>query len=206
MSTSHQPAPPPQPDPDGFGRVLDRAFGHPSGVLGRLGGRLMARGNSATEHRVVDLAKLEPDETVLVVGPGPGVGLHAAARLAGRAIGVDPSPEMLALCHERCGDQAELREGSAAHTGEPGESVDVVLTVNNVMLWDDRAAGFAELFRVLRPGGRLLLSAHEKWLPVSRHVLADEAAEAGFADLQTWTWEPPGFTALAAQLRAVKPA
>lgn len=114
----------------------------------------MARGNSATEHRVVDLAKLEPDETVLVVGPGPGVGLHAAAQLAGRTIGVDPSPAMLALCHERCGDQVELREGSAAHTGEPGESVDVVLTVNNVMLWDDRAAGFAELFRVLRPGGR----------------------------------------------------
>lgn len=166
----------------------------------------MARGNAATEHRVVDLAKIEPDETALVIGPGPGVGLDAAARLAGRTIGVDPSPEMLALCHDRCGDRAELREGSAARTGEPGESVDVVLTVNNVMLWDDRAAGFAELFRVLRPGGRLLLSAHEKWLPVSRHVLADEAAAAGFADLQTWTWEPPGFAALAAQLRAVKPA
>lgn len=166
----------------------------------------MARGNAATEQRIVDLARIEPDETVLVVGPGPGVGLDAAARLAGRAIGVDPSPEMLGLCHERCGDRAELREGSAAHTGEPGGSVDVVLTVNNVMLWDDRAAGFAELLRVLRPGGRLLLSAHEKWLPVSRHVLADEAAEAGFADLQTWTWDPPGFAALAAQLRAVKPA
>lgn len=166
----------------------------------------MARGNAATEHRIVELAKIEPDETVLVVGPGPGVGLEAAARLAGRAVGVDPSPEMLTLCHERCGDRAELREGSAAHTGESGDAADVVLTVNNVMLWDDRAAGFAELFRVLRPGGRLLLSAHEKWLPVSRHVLADEAAAAGFVDLQTWTWEPPGFTALAAQLRAVKPA
>ncbi|MEV7094138.1 class I SAM-dependent methyltransferase [Amycolatopsis sp. NPDC051045] len=206
MSTPHQPAPPPPPETSGFARVLDRTFGHPSGALGRLGGWVMARGNAATEHRVVDLAKIEPDETVLVVGPGPGVGLEAAARLAGRAIGVDPSPEMLAFCHERCGDRAELREGSAAHTGEPGESVDVVLTVNNVMLWEDRAAGFAELFRVLRPGGRLLLSAHEKWLPVSRHVLADEAAAAGFADLQTWTWEPPGFAALAAQLRAVKPA
>ena len=86
MSTSHQPAPPPQPDPGGFARVLDRAFGHPSGALGRLGGWVMARGNAATEHRIVDLAKLEPDETVLVVGPGPGVGLDAAARLAGRAI------------------------------------------------------------------------------------------------------------------------
>jgi SAM-dependent methyltransferase len=205
MSTSHQPAPPPQPGLGTLERVFDRAFGHPSGALGRIGGWVMARGNAATEQRIVELAKIEPDETVLVVGPGPGVGLHAAARLAGRAIGVDPSPEMLALCHQRCGKLAELRRGSAEETGEPDESVEVVLTVNNVMLWDDRAAGFAELFRVLRPGGRLLLSAHERWLPVSRHVLADEAAAAGFTDLQTWTWEPPGFAALAAQLRARKP-
>src|SRR2546423_35721 len=136
MSTSHQPAPPPQPDPGGFGRVLDRAFGHPSGALGRLGGWVMARGNAATEQRIVDLAPIEPGETGLVVGPGPGLGLGAAARPAGRTIGVDPSTEMLALCHERCGDRAELREGSAANTGEPDGSVDVVLTVNNVMLWD----------------------------------------------------------------------
>jgi SAM-dependent methyltransferase len=206
MSTSHPPAPPPQPGHHGIERVFDRAFGHPAGALGRLGGWVMARGNAATEHRMVELARIEPDETVLVIGPGPGVGLHAAALLAGRAVGVDPSPDMLALSHQRCGKLAELRRGSAEETGEADESVDVVLSVNNVMLWDDRDAGFAELFRVLRPGGRLLLSAHEKWLPVSRHVLADEAAAAGFADLQTWTWDPPGFTALAAQLRAVKPA
>jgi arsenite methyltransferase len=186
--------------------MLDRTFGHPRGLLGRFGGLAMARGNSATEHRVVELASLKPDETALVIGPGPGVGLQETARHAGRTIGVDPSPEMLALSHRRCGDTVELRHGTAESTGEPDESVDVVLSVNNVQLWDDRAAGFAELLRVLRPGGRLLLSSHEKWLPVSRHELADEAAAAGFTDLQTWTWEPPGFGAtLAAQLRAIKP-
>ena len=197
MNTAH----PPQP----LDRAIDRTFGHPSGILGRIGGWLMARGNAATEQRIVELAVLEPAEEVLVVGPGPGVGLEAAARLARRTIGVDPSAEMLALCHERCGGAAELRRGTAEETGEPDEAVDVVLSVNNVMLWDDRAAGFAELYRVLRPGGRMLLSAHEKWLPVSRHVLADEAAAAGFTDLQTWTWQPPGFAPLAAQLRARKP-
>ncbi|MFF0145005.1 methyltransferase family protein [Amycolatopsis sulphurea] len=187
------------------GATLDRAFGHPSGLLGRIGGRLMAFANAATEQRIVDLAQLEPDETVLVTGPGPGLGLDAASRLAGEVIGVEPSAEMRELCRARCGDRVELRAGTAAHTGSADASVDVVLTVNNVQLWDDRPAAFAELFRVLRPGGRLLLSAHEKLLQVTRHELADEAAEAGFTDLQTWTWEPPGFTALAAQLRARKP-
>ncbi|WP_033290547.1 class I SAM-dependent methyltransferase [Amycolatopsis jejuensis] len=201
MSTPHSPA----PGPGALDAALDRAFGHPSGLLGRLGGKLMSWSNAATEHRVVDLARLEPDETVVVVGPGPGVGLDAAGKLAGEVIGVEPSPEMRRLCVERSGDRVEVRAGHAARTGCADESVDVVLSVNNVQLWDDRAAGFAELYRVVRPGGRLLVSAHEKWLPVTRHELADEAAAAGFADLQTWTWDPPGFAGLAAQLRAVKP-
>lgn len=202
MTTSPSPSP---PGPGVLDAALDRAFGHPSGLLGRLGGKLMAVSNAATEHRVVDLARLEPDETVLVIGPGPGIGLDAASKLAGEVIGVEPSPQMRDLCTDRCGDRAEVRAGSAARTGCADASADVVLTVNNVQLWEDRPAGFAELFRVLRPGGRLLLSAHEKWLPVTRHELADEAAAAGFTDLQTWTWDPPGFAALAAQLRAVKP-
>jgi arsenite methyltransferase len=89
--------------------------------------------------------------------------------------------------------------------GRETASIDVVLSVNTVQLWEDRVAGFAELHRVLRPGGRLLLSAPDKWLPVPRHALASEVEKAGFTDLQTWVWEPPGFfSPLAAQLRALR--
>ncbi|HKS47795.1 MAG TPA: methyltransferase domain-containing protein [Amycolatopsis sp.] len=94
--------------------------------------------------------------------------------------------------------------GSPEHTGLDDASVDVVLSVNDVRNWADRRAAFAELFRVLRPGGRLVLSALERRLPVSRHELADEAGAAGFTDLQTWVWEPPGPGGLAAQLRALR--
>ncbi|TNC24408.1 class I SAM-dependent methyltransferase [Amycolatopsis alkalitolerans] len=184
-----------------YTQVLDRAFGHPRGLLGRIGGAVMACGNAATERHVVSVARLTPGETVLVIGPGPGVGLRAAAGEGRTIIGVDPSEGMLALSRGRC-PEAELRLGTAERTGQPDESVDVVLSVNNVQLWEDRDAAFAELRRVLRPGGRLVLSAHERWLPVPRHVLAGEVTAAGFTDLQTWTWEPPGFGAMAAQLRA----
>lgn len=194
-----------------IGQILDRAFGHPRGLLGRVGGMVMAYGNGATERHVVDVARLTPEETVLVVGPGPGVGLRLAGERTRTAVGVDPSPEMLALAQTRCAAEiaagrVRLTRGSAERTGLAAASVDVVLSVNNVQLWDDRAAGFAELLRVLRPGGRLVLSAHEKWLPVPRHALAAELTAAGFTDLQTWVWQPPGVTApLAAQLRARRP-
>jgi arsenite methyltransferase len=95
---------------------------------------------------------------------------------------------------------------TAEHLERDSESVDVVLSVNHVQLWRDRTAGFTELYRVLRPGGRLVLSAYEKWLPVPRHELAAEVEAAGFTDLQTWLWEPPGLGAApAAQLRARRP-
>ncbi|MCX4625579.1 hypothetical protein [Streptomyces sp. NBC_01443] len=60
-------------------RLLTRGFGRPSGLLGLLGGRLMAHGNAATELHVVALAAPAEQDVVLVVGPGPGVGLRAAA-------------------------------------------------------------------------------------------------------------------------------
>lgn len=192
-------------------RLLDRTFGHPRGLLGRWGGALMARGNATTERHVVQVAAPQPGETVLIVGAGPGLGLAAAAERAALAVGVDPSAEMLELCGRRCAPavaqgRVRLHRGTAEDTGQADASVDVVLSVNNLMLWDDRAAGLAELSRVLRPGGRLVVSAHEKWLPVSRHDLADEVAAAGFTDMQTWVWDPPGRIATrAAQLHAVVP-
>lgn len=168
----------------------------------------MARGNAATERHVVSIAAPTADETVLVVGPGPGVGLAAAAERARTVIGVDPSQDMLELSARRCAGAVDdgvvvLRHATAARTGAGDESVDVVLGVNNLHLWDDRAAAWSELHRVLRPGGRMVLSAHEKWLPVTRHELAAEVEAAGFTDVQTWTWQPPGpLAGLAVQLRA----
>ncbi|MPY77844.1 MAG: methyltransferase domain-containing protein [Actinophytocola sp.] len=192
--------------------ILDRAFGHPSGRLGRIGGALMARGNAATERHIVDVAALTATDIVLVLGPGPGVGLRAAAKRARHTTGVDPSEDMLRACVDRCHDlvhagKVGVRNGSAEATGANDDAFDVVLSVNNIQLWDDLTAGLAEVHRVLRPGGRFVLSSHDKWLPVPRQALVTEVGAAGLTDVQSWTWQPPGRLAtLAFQLRAAKPA
>lgn len=196
-----------------FGSWLaDQGFGNPSGLLGRLGGRLMARANAATERHVVGLAELAEEDVVLMVGPGPGVGLQAAAQRAARVIGLDPSEVMLEACRRRCATalehgQVQLVRASAAQTGLPDCSVDVAVAVNNVQIWPDWQAGCAELARVLRPGGRLWFSAHRTWLPGGPAALAETVAAAGFTDIRTWDWEPPGRGATtAAQLRATAPS
>lgn len=188
--------------------LAEAGFGRPRGLLGQLGGRLMARGNAATEQHVVRLAELQEHEVVLVVGPGPGVGLRDAAQYSAHVVGIDPSPVMLDASRRRCTvliEQGRVRlvQASTEQTRQPDCSVDVVISVNNVQLWPDQQAGCTELARVMRPGGRLLLSAHHKWLSGGPEELADTVAASGFTDISTWTWQPPGHMATtAAQLQA----
>ena len=176
-------------------RILDPAFGHPRGFLGQIGGRLMARGNAEQEQWAVDSAQLHPGERVLVIGHGPGVGLALAAAAVGatgRVDGIDPSATMRRMAGEKCAPHirqgtVEVRNGTADATGSQAGDIDVAISVNNVMLWNLRE-GFAEIERVLRPGGRLVVTVH-------RHVLGRDPEELRSAA------EATGFDALSLNLR-----
>src|SRR5918997_4246667 len=171
-------------------RLLDAGFGHPRGLTGRVGGVLMAYGNSEQERWAVEQAHLAPGQRVLVVGHGPGLGLWLAAAAVspgGLVVGVDPSSVMRQMATVRCAPAVtagvvQVREGTAEDTGCADASVDAVISVNNVMLWD-RSAGFDELVRVLRPGGRMVVTVHRPVLDVAPETLAQEASEAGLADV-----------------------
>jgi tRNA A58 N-methylase Trm61 len=71
-------------------------FGRPHGVLGWLGGLVMARTNEACGVWVTELLEVGPNDTVLEVGFGPGVIIQRLAKLAssGHLAGIDPSREM----------------------------------------------------------------------------------------------------------------
>lgn len=134
---------------------------------------------------------------VLEVGHGPGVLLGMLARRAdvGHVIGVDPSVEMRriavrSLATEIAEGRLEIRRGDAAATGLADATVDVVVSVNNVAIWPDLDAGADELRRVLRPGGRLVVSwhggedpprmAHALILPADRLARIEEVLGARF--------------------------
>jgi SAM-dependent methyltransferase len=137
----------------------------PAGRLGTFGGQLMRLLNRAQQREIALLLGPLSGKDVLEVGHGPGVLLGLLSRTARHVTGVDPSQEMRALAIRThagaiAAGRLDVRAGDAGATGLPDASVDLVVGVNNVAIWPDLDAGVAELYRVLRPGGRLVLSWH----------------------------------------------
>jgi arsenite methyltransferase len=111
------------------------------------------------------LGRVDPGEVVLDLGCGAGTDLLVAAQMAGRggrAIGVDMTPAMLDRARasaDRMGmGNVELHESLIEDLPLLDASVDIVLSNGVIDLVVDKAAVFAEIDRVLRPGGRLQLA------------------------------------------------
>jgi len=108
---------------------------------------------------------LRPGETVLDLGSGAGIDVFLAANAVGptgRAIGVDMTPEMLARARrnaERRGlSNTEFREGRLEALPVDSGTIDAVTSNCVINLVPDKAKVFAEVARVLKPGGRLVIS------------------------------------------------
>ncbi|MDH3993785.1 MAG: arsenite methyltransferase [Gammaproteobacteria bacterium] len=134
----------------------------------------------------VAMASIREGEVVVDLGSGGGLDVFLAARQvgpSGRAIGIDMTGDMISLA------RANARKGNydnvSFHLAEieampiPSRSVDCVISNCVLNLCEDKDAALAEVFRILKPGGRLAISdiALRKELPA--HVAQEMSAWTG---------------------------
>ena len=131
-------------------------------VLWQLGS---AGRRSSIYRTLATVAGIRPGDQVLDVGCGPGPLTRAAAKVtgsSGHVIGVDLSPEMVGYARRRAmirrGAPTEFRVGDAGALPVPDASVDVVVSALAWHHLPERAQAWAEVLRVLRPGGRLMIA------------------------------------------------
>jgi ubiquinone/menaquinone biosynthesis C-methylase UbiE len=156
---------------------------------------------------VIEQLDIRAHERVLDIGAGMGAGVVVAAQRGGRVVAVDPTPFMrLVLRVRRLGQRArkriEVLDGAVEHLPVADSSVDAAWSVNAMHHWADLDAAIAELRRVIRAGGRVLLidedfddpahASHEQFAarrrkhehvfaPVDPAVVGAKLDAAGFA-------------------------
>jgi SAM-dependent methyltransferase len=143
-----------------------------------------------------------PGETILELAAGAGdTGFAAAARLGadGRLVSTDFSPEMTEVARRRGADlgltNVEYRTMDAEHIDLEDASVDGVICRFALMLMADAEAALAEIRRVLRPGGRLVLATwrgpeQNPWVAIGGRILTARGLmppnEPGAPGMFTW--------------------
>jgi len=134
-------------------------------------------------ERMIEIARPRPSERVLDVGCGTGiVARRAAPRVgnAGRVVGLDASPGMLAVARAAAGREKlsiDWREGRAEALPFANGDFDLVLCQYALMFFSDPSAALVEMRRVLTDGGRVVVSV---WQGLDRHPfyqLLDRAIE-----------------------------
>jgi len=143
-------------------RFVARQLSCPTGFFGRIMGQLMNRHNAKLNAFAVRQLALMPSDRVLEIGFGGGVTLPALIAGAGFVAGVDRSQEMVKQAKAKfskvvSAGRADFREGNVEDLPFEALSFGKVCTVNTVYFWPSLDAGFAEIYRVLSPGGRLVV-------------------------------------------------
>jgi demethylmenaquinone methyltransferase/2-methoxy-6-polyprenyl-1,4-benzoquinol methylase/phosphoethanolamine N-methyltransferase len=160
--------------------------------------RLMGMGvNSRNSRMVIELAKVKSGDNVLDVACGSGnltLTAQTCAGETGKVVGIDASPEMIEVAKKkalRSSSPVVFQVGLAEKLDFPAGTFDVVISRLAIHhLPDDlKAKAFAEILRVLKPGGHVLIA---DFVAPSNHILNHlTSALIGSHMMQTSAWSLP---------------
>jgi SAM-dependent methyltransferase len=165
------------------GRPLARMLDYPMDVVDALPDRVVE--SFAGVNNPFSMGELQAGQVVVDIGSGAGFDSILAVQMVGRSgkvIGVDMTPEMREKSRSNAAqlgmDNVEFRDGLAEDLPVADSSVDVVVSNGVINLCPDKLRVYREIYRVLKPGGKIQIAD-----VVVQKPLPDDAV----ADIDLWT-------------------
>lgn len=145
--------------------LLVGQHGHPRGIVGRMLGEQMVRQHVPETAWTISLLDLKPESQILEIGFGAGRAIELVATQVanGHVSGIDLSQEMVSAAARRNAraikaGQVTLRRGDVTILPFAGSQFDKVFSIQTLYFWSDPLRAFAEISRVLKPGGMLVVT------------------------------------------------
>jgi ubiquinone/menaquinone biosynthesis C-methylase UbiE len=143
-------------------RFIARQLARPSGLPGWLIGHLMNRRNVKMNAFAIRQLAINPTDRVLEVGFGGGATLSHLIKNAGFVAGLDRSRDVIRRANSKfsqavAAGRAAFHESTVEVLPFDASSFEKAITVNTVYFWESLDLGFRELYRVLAPGGAMVV-------------------------------------------------
>jgi len=147
-------------------------YRRPTGILGGIVGRRMMQQHEPENAWTVSLLDVQPSDAILEIGFGPGGTIERLARLAtnGQIAGIDFSRTMVNMAQRRNAaaikaGRVKLHYGDVAKLPFADGMFDKIVSIHSLYFWPDPPCALAEIQRVLKPSGTLVLTflPRERW-------------------------------------------
>jgi len=136
--------------------------GKPTGFFGKLMARAMARGHKDFYINTARVLNLSQDDKYLEIGFGSGVFIEEYASIVAKVAGLDISEDMVNLAESINAElvtsgKAEFRQGDVKSIPWDDNEFTAVCGIETFYFWPEPEASLKEIFRVLAPGGRVVI-------------------------------------------------
>jgi ubiquinone/menaquinone biosynthesis C-methylase UbiE len=165
-----------------FRNIIDNQYGRPTGMLGWLIGEKMTREHKPETMWTIQTLHLQENDCILEIGCGAGFALKKIYSMNGghHVTGLDLSETLIqsaAFRNKKAIRQQrmELIAGSVEDLPFSEDQFSAVYSIHSVYFWKDLFSSFEEIYRVLKPGGRVMITLcdgkeGEEWASVKQMI------------------------------------